>query len=161
MTKPVATHRQSSPSKSFREGIDILMDELTLALQWQRPSILLAVHKSKAGQAKAQETLKREIIKKNKNVKRVKISGTAPDVIKILCKTPDHDELVFFVSGIGIETGKKSGDVYRALNMHREWLVEEQIRVIFWLTNSEAAHLPHHAPDFWAFRHRVVEFPSR
>ena len=161
MSKPAAIRRQPTHSKSFREGINILTDEITLACKWQRPSILLAVHKSKPEQTKAQATLEREIIKKNKRVKRIKISGTAPDVINTLCKTSNHDEIVFFISGIGSEARQKSGDVYRALNMHRELLVEQQIRVVFWLTDSEAAALPQHAPDFWAFRHRVVEFATR
>ena len=31
---------------------------------------------------------------------------------------------------------------------------------MFWLTLSEASNLPKFAPDFWAFRHRVIEFAS-
>jgi tetratricopeptide (TPR) repeat protein len=39
--------------------------------------------------------------------------------------------------------------------------VENQIKVVFWLTPSEAANLPRFAPDFWSFRHRVIEFIAR
>jgi tetratricopeptide (TPR) repeat protein len=31
---------------------------------------------------------------------------------------------------------------------------------VFWLTRSEFLKLPRHAPDFWAFRHKVVDFPE-
>ena len=32
------------------------------------------------------------------------------------------------------------------------------MRVIIWLAGDESIDLSRHAPDFWAFRHRVVEF---
>jgi tetratricopeptide (TPR) repeat protein len=48
--------------------------------------------------------------------------------------------------------------------MHREYLVEGNIKAIFWLTLNEGKQLARFSPDFWAFRHKVVEFldlPSR
>jgi hypothetical protein len=154
--------KQGSHSKSFKEGMQILMDEIELAFQWQRPSILLAVHNSKIGQVKTQQAFEKELIKTNKKVKSIEAAGKTPDVIGTMCKIANHDEIVFFVSGIGNGEDLISGNIYGALNMHRELLVEQHIRVVFWLTELEAANLPHHAPDFWAFRHRVVEFaPGR
>ena len=50
---------------------------------------------------------------------------------------------------------------YRALNMQRELFVENRVKAVLWLTTAEAANLARHAPDFWAFRHRVVEFVSQ
>ena len=153
--------KQVFHSKAFKEGLGILKDEIQLAFQWGRPSILLAVHNSKLGQIKAQQTLEKELIKTNKKVEWIQADGKTPDVIGIMCKISNRDEIVIFVSGIGNTEGLISGDVHRALNLHRELLVEQHIRVVFWLTESEAANLPHQAPDFWAFRHRVVEFASR
>jgi tetratricopeptide (TPR) repeat protein len=51
-------------------------------------------------------------------------------------------------------------NAYRALNMHREYLVEEGIKAIFWLSDGEGRQLARFAPDFWAFRHLVVAFPE-
>jgi tetratricopeptide (TPR) repeat protein len=42
--------------------------------------------------------------------------------------------------------------------VRREYLVEDKVRAVFWLTEREAADLPRRAPDFWAFRHWVGEF---
>jgi len=145
-------------SKSFKEGIEILMDEIALALQWQRPSILLAVHASKSEQTKAQQALEKKILKLNKKVKSIKAASKTPDVISTMCTTRNHSELVFFISEIENAKGLVNGNIYNALNLHREMLVEQHIRVVFWLTELEAEKLPHRAPDFWAFRHRVVEF---
>lgn len=166
MVKQLATRQTTSKSafysKAFKEGIEILKDEIQLAIQWQRPSILLAVHNSKLGQLKAQQALELELQKTSKKVEWIKTNSKTPDVISIMCNFPNHTEIVFFVSGIGNAEGIISGDVYRALNFHRELLVEHHIRVVFWFTKNEAASLPHQAPDFWAFRHRVIEFaPSR
>jgi tetratricopeptide (TPR) repeat protein len=163
MQKQSAEHsttrkQSSSHSKSFKEGLGTLVDEIQLAFQWQRPSILLAIHSSKLGQAKAQLALEKELIKIHKGVKWVKASSIIPDVISTMCKAAKQDEIVFFVSGIGNNKTGVNANIYRALNLHRELLVEQRIRVVFWLTEFEAANLPHHAPDFWAFRHRVVEF---
>jgi hypothetical protein len=44
------------------------------------------------------------------------------------------------------------------LNMHREYFIEGNIKAIFWLTINEARQLSRFSPDFWSFRHKVVEF---
>jgi tetratricopeptide (TPR) repeat protein len=46
------------------------------------------------------------------------------------------------------------------LNLHRETLIEQKVKAVFLLTMREASNLPSYAPDFWAFRHRVLEFGS-
>jgi hypothetical protein len=149
-------------SKASKAGLEILADEIQLALHWQRPSILLAIQKSKQDMLKNQLALEQELIKTNKIVKRLKFDKQDPDVINLMCRTPDHNEVIFFVSGMGYTNNIDNIKIYNALNLHRELLVEQNIRVVFWLTEQEAANLPYHAPDFWAFRHRVIEFaPTR
>lgn len=155
-SKPAGS--QAFHSRSFKEGLDILKDEIQLAFQWHRPSILLAVHNSRTSQIKAQKALELEITKINKMVARIQADSKSPDVISTMCRTPNNHNYIFFVSDLGRAEEADALKVFRALNMHRELLVEQQIRVIFWLTKLEAASLPHYAPDFWAFRHRVVEF---
>ncbi len=150
-----------SHSKAFKEGIGILAEEIELALKWNRPSILLAVHNSKTGRIDAQRSLEREIIKREKQVARINIESAKPDVIRTMSETPNSMDIVFFVSGIENANRESDGKVYRALNIRRELLVEKHICVVFWLSESEAADLPRLAPDFWAFRHRVVEFAPK
>ena len=55
--------------KSFDENIDILFDEIVLAEQWGRPSLLLAVHKSKFGQEKAEKVLEARLAEKGFQVR--------------------------------------------------------------------------------------------
>lgn len=152
---------RASHSKALKEGIETLKEELQLAFQWQRPSILLAVHNSKTGQLEAQKILEQEIIKTNKKVRHITVSNQNPDVIGIMCNTLNTDDTVFFVSGFENADGLFDGNLYEALNIRRELLVERLIRTVFWLTELEATKLPRLAPDFWAFRHRVVEFAPK
>jgi tetratricopeptide (TPR) repeat protein len=152
---------KKSHSKSFKEGIGILAEEIELALQWSRPSILLAVHNSKTGSIDAQRSLEQLIVKRKKQVTHINVEGANPDVIRVMSETPNSGDMVFFVSGIGNADQVSGGKVYRALNIRRELLVEKSICVVFWLNGSEAANLPRLAPDFWSFRHRVVEFAPK
>ncbi|MBI3161371.1 MAG: hypothetical protein HYZ23_02620 [Chloroflexi bacterium] len=153
--------RKNFHSKSFSEGVEILADEIELARQWNRPAILLAVHASKAGQAEAQDALEREIAGHGGRVFCIAVESSAPDVIRVMSEANQPEDAVFFVSGIDNANQETDGRVYNALNLRRELLVEEKIRAVFWLTESEAAILPRLAPDFWAFRHRVVEFAPK
>ena len=68
---------------------------------------------------------------------------------------------VFFISNLDSGGGRDGHEAYRGLNLHRELFVDEAIKAVFWLTVNEAGSLPRLAPDFWAFRHRVVEFISQ
>jgi tetratricopeptide (TPR) repeat protein len=147
-------------SKGFSEGLSALLDELQLAIKWQRPSILLAVHKSKTGQIKAEHALKNELSKFAQKVICFQINNKQSDAIRLILDTQNFENVVFFITDIDHGAGVDGNDAYRALNLYRETLVEKRIRVIFWLTEKEASNLPRFAPDFWAFRHRVIEFAS-
>ena len=153
-------HKRSY-SKAFKAGLDILTEEIALALQWNRPSILFAVHNSKLGQIEAQQSLEKEVCKIDGQVAYINIEGDNPDVFRELGETPHAKRIVFFVSGIKNADRASNGKVYNALNIGREFLVEKRLCVVFWLIESEAADLPRLAPDFWAFRHRVVEFAPK
>lgn len=152
---------QRSHSKAFKEGLGILTEEIELALQWNRPSILLAVHNSKTGRMDAQRSLEREMRKRDRQVLHINVESANPDVIRLMSETPNSADTIFFVSGIENADQASNGKVYRALNIRRELLEERRIRVVFWLNESEAAALPRLAPDFWAFRHRCVEFAPK
>jgi tetratricopeptide (TPR) repeat protein len=153
---------KSLHSKAFTEGINNLYDEIQLAFQWQRPSILLAIHNTSGGQLIAQQFLEKKLQQVRQAVKRYTPQKDNPDVINVICSTQEPAKTVYFISGLENANQLSNGEVYRALNIHREHLVEKKVIAVFWLTELEASRLPRFAPDFWAFRHRVVEFaPQR
>ncbi len=144
--------------KGFDESISALYDEISLAAKWGRPSILLAVHKSKLGQERAEGELETRLKRDGHNVARIIVNPESADIPHLIAGTPGCDRTVFFVSNIDWGGGEDGKEAYRALNLYRELFVDKGIKVVFSLTSNEAANLPRHAPDFWAFRHRVIEF---
>src|SRR3990172_12130228 len=77
-------------SKAFKEGIASLMDEIQLAFQWSRPSILVAVHKGSAGQEKARSKLKQEIEATGRKVQSIEADKGNLNVIQTILKSPNR-----------------------------------------------------------------------
>ena len=142
----------------FDERVAILAEELELAVQFDRPSILIAVYASEFVLQAAQAALAERLASLGQRVHPFRITREQFDVALLLSQDPAREAAIFFVTGLKWGGGKGGDEAYRALNLHREYLVENQVRAVLWLTQSEAIDLPKHAPDFWAFRHRVVEF---
>ena len=145
---------------SFEENIKTLFGEIELAIQWKRPSILLAICKSKLSQAKAENALERSARKLGQSIERIIVNEERADVAQAILKKGSADQSIFFVSNLDQGGGDDGKAAYRILNLYRELFVERGVRCVFWLTLSEASNLPKFAPDFWAFRHRVIEFAS-
>jgi len=143
----------------FEDRVDILFRELELAIKWQRPSILLAVYSSEYVHADAKTTLKNRLIDLAQNVHHFQVSNEEnSDIPVCLSEFTDLDKTVFFIEGLRLGGGKDGTRAYRALSIGREYFIDKRIRAVFWLTENEANDLAHYAPDFWAYRHRVVEF---
>jgi tetratricopeptide (TPR) repeat protein len=141
----------------FEERVERLKQELELALTWDRPSILLAVYASEFVRADAEALLEAWLRKRGLSVARIRITDpgdAVADVPQTLRAWPSREETVFFIAGLA----QGAPTTWKALNVRREYLVEDRVRAVFWLTEKEAADLPRRAPDFWAFRHWVVEF---
>lgn len=147
-------------SKSFDENIKTLSSELELAIQWKRPSILLAICKSKLSQNKAENVLERLLQKLGQTIVRIGVNEKQPDVARSILEKENVDDSIFFVSNLDQGGGDDGKNAYRTLNIYRERFVENELRCVFWLTLNEASNLPKFAPDFWAFRHQAIEFAS-
>ncbi len=142
---------------SFAERVSRLQQELELAIRWHRPAILLVVYSSALVWVEVSNTLGAWVETQGHRV--VRVSVTTPDAREAdlplrLSTWPDRERTVFFVSGLA----RGAPTTWNSLNIRREYFVKERLRVVFGLTEYEAAQLPLRAPDFWVFRHRVVEF---
>ena len=158
MSKSGKYNRAERHLGHFAEQVKILSDELESAIRWQRPSILLAVYESKHICTNARTALKNSLADIGQSVYNFRVNEKRFDVPLALSQHPDRENTVFFITGLRSGGGKGGHNAYRALNLRREYLVDYQIRAVFWLTISESIDLPRCAPDFWAFRHRVIEF---
>jgi hypothetical protein len=142
----------------FQDRVKQLAWELEQAIKFDRPAILLAVYRSEWVRAEAQVALVKRLRHAGQKVHHVFVNEQNHDLPTYLRQQADHQKTVYFISGIRFGGGKDGRNAYRALNIRREYFIDYRLRVVFWLTESEAFHLPRYAPDFWAFRHRVVEF---
>lgn len=150
----------NSSSGSFEDQINTLLEEIDLAIKWDRPSILLAVYPSEIINNQAQVSLEKHIEWLGQKVTHIKVDKENFDLAWFLSQFEQHEKVVFFISGLRWGGGRSRSNTYQALNMRRELFVDEKLRMVIWLNQKEASELPHHAPDFWAFRHRVVDFPD-
>jgi tetratricopeptide (TPR) repeat protein len=144
--------------ESFEERIDLLFEELSFAIQWQRPSILLGFYQSKYLRDTVELALKKRLAEIGQQGVQLKVDKRHFDIPLLLSQRPDRDHSIYLVTDLFQGGGKNGANAYRALNIRREYFVDYSIRVIIWLSKGEAIELSRHAPDFWAFRHRVVEF---
>jgi tetratricopeptide (TPR) repeat protein len=143
---------------SLTDRIAIVFDELEMAIKWDRPCILFAVYQSEYVKEGVQSVLRHALLEQGNEVLQYRVDKAHNDVALDLRDQAGRKRSVFFISGLRWGGGKGGANAYHALNMHREYLVEENIRSIFWLTKKEARLLPRYAPDFWAFRYIVIEF---
>ena len=144
-------------SEAFVERIDLLFEELSFAIRWKRPSILLVFYELENIRDRAERALEERLTEIGQRLVQVKVDKKTFDIPLLLSRRPAWDQSVYSVNGLSSGGGKAGANAYRALNMRREYFVDYSIRVIIWLAGNEAIELSRHAPDFWAFRHRVVE----
>ncbi|MFH2102127.1 MAG: tetratricopeptide repeat protein [Chloroflexota bacterium] len=148
----------SSP-EMLEDRIDILFRELELALKWQRPSILFAIYGSDGLRDAAQAALEDRLDSIGQTVFRLDIQDPEnADITNVVSSLPDPEQTIIFVDGMRQGAQGPAFNVYRELNSNRDVYVEKQVRILFWLTEAEAIDLAREAPDYWAFRHRAVEF---
>jgi tetratricopeptide (TPR) repeat protein len=151
-------YKAASDTVPFKERVDRLVRELERAIRFDRPSILLAIYQSELVRAEAEKAIARQLHEMGQRTERVTINEEKYDLPLYLVQQPDHEKTVYFVQGLQWGGGEDGRNTYRALNIRREYFVDYRLRFILWLTEKEAYNLPRYAPDFWAFRHRVVEF---
>ena len=145
-------------SKSYKEGIETLFQESEMAHQWGKPLILFAIFYSNQELVNAQAHLEKKLLLAGIEITRIQPTELTPDVIK---KTLINNKSLNFISGFNLPNNLTNGKIYQALNLNREYLIENNIRSIFWLSDIEAQNISKTAPDFWAFRHRVIEFSPK
>ena len=160
MTEPIQSiSAEDNLLEPFEDRVDILFRELELATKWKRPSVLLAIYSSEYVRADADIALENRLHNLGQSIYHIKIKNQEnADVSLLISELANTNNVVFFVEGLRWGAGGKGCHAYNALNKSREFFIENQVRVVFWLTENEAINLAHHAPDYWSFRHRVIEF---
>jgi len=151
-----ASESVNKPGRTLDERLSVLLDEIQLAFSWDRPSILLAIQNTKTGLKRAKVAFEAKLTALDKKVVHIDPEDDQKDVLHRMLTLRDPEQFVFFVQNLGSQK-----EVYDSLNLHRETAVEQRLKIVFWLTEDEVSNLSRLAPDFWAFRHRTIEFSAR
>ncbi len=145
--------------ESLEARVDMLLRELELALHWQRPSVLFAVYRSEYVRADAALTLTRKLETAGWQLLFLSLTDLVQgNLAARLDSLPDPERAILFVQGAAGIAAEAAPSLYAALERQCDLLLDHEVRVVFWLTEDETVKLARHAPDFWALRHRVVEF---
>ncbi|MEI7844936.1 MAG: tetratricopeptide repeat protein [Chloroflexota bacterium] len=146
--------------ETLEDQLESIYHELNLAMKWKRPSILFAIYNSSVIRRSAQDSLEQIILEAGQNVVHFQLEYDQQiDLGKFLDEIIRQGNSILFIDPLHSD-GKDSqiDNLISMLNSCRGHLVDNLVRVVFWLTEKEALSVAHQAPDFWASRHRVFEF---
>jgi tetratricopeptide (TPR) repeat protein len=144
---------------SFEDRIDVLVHELGLAIKWDRPSILFAIYRSEFVRAEAEAVLKSRLNSLGLQVVQVHARQEAHfDLLTSIDGLKDLDKTALFIDGFKWECGPEGARVFKEVNLHREYFIDNNLRAIFWLYEDEVSNFANIATECWILRHRVVEF---
>ncbi|HSR21816.1 MAG TPA: tetratricopeptide repeat protein [Anaerolineales bacterium] len=150
--------KASGPGTGFDERLEILLQELELAVKWQRPCLVLVVYSSEHVRAEVEAALRNQLVELGQKSIHLSVKNRNPEEPAPFFrefKDPGHS--VFLIDGLRWGGGNEQSP-YATVSLQREYFVERQIRTLFWVTPNEMRSLMQAVPDFWAYRHRVIEF---
>jgi len=152
-------HLENDIGLPFEDRIDILFQEIELAVKWDRPSILFAIFKSDFIRDEVNTILReklKNIAQKTHSIKTNHIDQF--DFLSQISQLPDLSQTVLLIDGFNWECGTAGVRVFKEFNEHREYFIDNNIRAIFWLFENEVSDFAANATECWILRHRVVEF---
>ena len=129
-----------------------LSNYLNRAHKHNKASILFALYLSEFLRSDMERSL--SALLKEQGLQVAGVDAGAHKDLPAFFSSTNSDDTVFFVHNIE----KGFPEALQFLNFKRENLVEDHIKVIFWVTEEELSRISREAPDFFAFRNRVVEF---
>jgi tetratricopeptide (TPR) repeat protein len=145
-------------SAPFEERLEILAEELELAVKWQRPCMVLVVYSSEYVRADVEAALENLLIDLGQKRIHLSVKNRDPNaVLPFLKELKDPQSSVYVIDGFRWGGGDERS-VYSTASLQREYFVQQQIRAVFWMTPNEISKLAHAVPDLWAHRDRVIEF---
>jgi hypothetical protein len=138
--------------ETFERRVSRLANYLSRAYRYNKPSILFAMYLSEFLRSAVEKSLKRALVEQGLAV----VSADAGDNkdLPAFFSSINSGNTVFSVHNM--EKGFPEAIQY--LNFKREELVEHHVKAIFWVREEELARISIEAPDFFAFRNRVIEF---
>ena len=138
-------------STSFENQMEILMQELDLAIQWQRPCVILIAYGSEYVRADSVSILENFLMDRDQKIAWIHAGDSIVNSLGFWHKILDGAEnVVFFLDGLTdlvYQRGLKG-----ILSQHAYLFAEKNARLVFWLTYKEASTIAYEAPALWTER---------
>jgi hypothetical protein len=139
-------------NETYEARVSRLENYLIRAYRYNKASILFAMYLSEFLRNDVEKSLEKFL--KEQRLKIVSVDAGKNKDLPSFFSSMNSNNIVFLVH----DMEKGFPDALQYLNFKREELVEHQIKVVFWVREKELARISREAPDFFAFRNRVVEF---
>ena len=141
-----------SEQDPFEARVSRLVNYLIRAHKHNKPSILFALYLSEFLRTNVESSLDKSL--KEQGIGIVAVDAGKNKDIPAVISSSNSKETVFLVHNLE----KAFPEALKFLNFKREELVDNKVKVVFWVKEEELARITLEAPDFFAFRNRVVEF---
>jgi len=144
---------------TFNEKVDILFNEIDLAIKWSRPSILFAVYSSGSVLSKAKAELEDRLTHLRQKTHVIEISGKNQSNFSTeIFQLPRLSHSVLFIDDIKCDGNEENTGFFTELKRNLERFIDHRIRVVFWLSVDQVPLFATNAVECWILRHHVVEF---
>jgi tetratricopeptide (TPR) repeat protein len=146
----------SQDSASFCDQMEILQQELELAIHWQRPCVMMVEYSSEYVRADAVSMLENFLMDRHQQIVWIHAGNSIVNSLAFWYRKLDGaDQVVFFLEGFGdlkYQRGFKA-----ILNQHAYLFAEKNARLVCWFASKEASLSAYEAPLLWAGRNRFIE----
>ncbi|MEM7336081.1 MAG: tetratricopeptide repeat protein [Chloroflexota bacterium] len=142
----------------YQSRVDKLIREFKRAIDRNRPLIALGIYRSELVREEVEAELQTQLTQLKQQIEQIQITPKHHDIPKLLVNLPNLENTIFFIKGLQWGGGDDDRNAFRAFNFRREYIIDKNIRLLLWVTESEAQTLAFQATDFWVFRHTAVEF---
>ena len=139
--------------------IDTLKYELGMATKWSRPSISILSANNPFQFLHCAHLASLAANSVGLNLVHLYATPNQYDLPIAIRQFGKIAESLFLCTGLDNGGGGQEKKAYKALNIRREWLVEDGMKVIVSGSKREVTRIAQDAPDFWAFRHHVFTAP--
>jgi len=146
-------------SASFEDSMEVLMQELDLAIRWHRPAVLLVAYGSVYVRDDSVSMLENFLTDRDQKIVWISAGDTVVNTLGFWEKMlEDTDNVLFFIDQFSEHAYQRRFMSF--LDHHSYLFAQKKARLVFWLTFKESSLLAYQAPTLWQERLRLIELTA-
>lgn len=144
-----------------QDRLDLLLDEVHLAMQWQKPAYLMAVYHSPEVKIGAMNNIARQLQDAGLAIYSIDTEKTTfNEFIRIVFEDAEPEKKIYFIENLSLQADLAENDSWRMFYCQREGFDKRLLRVIFWLSESQLVQLATEFPVYWENRYRIFDLSN-